>query len=322
VPQRRAAILRAVDRRVALQQMTIVGVLWGTIGPAVAYVDDHAGLSAVQISVWRIAIAAAVLTAYWLLRGRRRARIAGDLGRPSRPLVLRCLAIGVVTTGYQLAYFAAVASAGVPVPTFIALGLGPVLVAFGEAVLFRRRPDARTLAVLVAAIGGLALLMVGKPAEVTAGGVAFALASAVGAAIAVLAAGSVSRHVDATLLNTLAAVGGLAVLAPLAAVTGGPGTARDAGSILLLVHLGVVVSVLAYGLYFAATRVLPSTHVVILTLLEPLTAAALAVLLLGQSLTPASVAGGALLLGAVVALRGVTPAEPVSEGAFVRVESR
>jgi DME family drug/metabolite transporter len=322
VPERRAAILRAVDRRVALQQMTVAGVLWGTIGPAVAYVDDHAGLSAVQISVWRIAIAAAVLTAFWLLRGRRRARSAGPLGRPGRPLVLRCLAIGIVTTGYQLAYFAAVASAGVPVPTFIALGLGPVLVAFGETVLFRRRPDGRTLAVLVAAIGGLALLMVGKPAEVTASGVAFALASAVGAAIAVLAAGSVSRRVDATLLNTLAAVGGLAVLAPLAAVTGGPGTAHDAVSILLLVHLGVVVSVLAYGLYFAATRVLPSTHVVILTLLEPLTAAALAVLLLGQSLTPASVAGGALLLGAVVALRGVTPAESVSEGALVRVESR
>jgi len=302
--------------------MTVAGVLWGTIGPAVAYIDEHAGLSAVQISVWRIAIAAAVLSGFWVLRGRHRAQITGAVGRPSRPLVLRCLAIGVVTTGYQLAYFAAVASAGVPVPTFIALGLGPVLVAFGETVLFRRRPDARTLVVLVAAVGGLALLMVGKPAEVTAGGVAFALASAVGAAIAVLAAGSVSRRVDATLLNTLAAVGGLAVLAPLAAVTGGPGTARDAWSVLLLVHLGLVVSVVAYGLYFAATRVLAATHVVILTLLEPLTAAALAVLLLGQSLTPAAVAGGALLLGAVVALRGVTPAEPVSEGALVPVEGR
>ena len=177
--------------------MTVAGVLWGTIGPAVAYVDEHAGLSAVQISTWRIAIAAAVLTTFWALRGRHRAPAGAAPGRPSRSLVLRCLAIGVVTTGYQLAYFAAVASAGVPVPTFIALGLGPVLVAVGETVLFRRRPDARTSAVLVAAIGGLALLMAGRPAEVTTAGVAFALASAVGAAIAVLAAGSVSRRLGA-----------------------------------------------------------------------------------------------------------------------------
>ena len=86
-------------------------------------------------------------------------------------------------------------------------------------------------------------------------------------------------------------------------------------------HLGVVVSVVAYGLYFAATRILPSTHVVILTLLEPLTAAGLAVLLLGQALTPTVVAGGALLLGAVVALRGVGVAEPVSEGALLPAEA-
>jgi DME family drug/metabolite transporter len=283
--------------------MTVAGVLWGTIGPAVSYVDEHTALTAVQISFWRIVIAFVALGGWWLARGRR--------PLPPRSLALRGLAIGVVTAGYQLAYFAAVASAGVAIPTFVALGLGPILVAVGETLLFGRRPDARTLAVLVAALAGLALLVLDGPAEATTAGIVLALLSAIGAAIAVLAAGSVSQEVDATLLNTLAVAGGLVVLTPVVVATGGPGATGDAFSIILLVHLGLVVSVLAYGLYFAATKILPSTHVVILTLLEPLTAAALAVALLGQSLTAGAVAGGALLLGAVVALRGAVPPDPL-----------
>lgn len=294
-----------MDRRAALQQMTVAGVLWGTIGPAVSYLDEHTALDAVQISFWRIVIAFVALGGWWAARGRRRV---------ARRLVLRGLGIGVVTAGYQLAYFAAVASAGVAVPTFVALGLGPILVAVGETLLFGRRPDRRTLAVLLVAIAGLALLVLDGPAEATTAGVVLALLSAIGAAIAVLSAGAVAQRIDATTLNTLAVAGGLAVLVPVAAATGGPGSTGDALGVVLLVHLGLVVSVLAYGLYFAATKVLPSTHVVILTLLEPLTAAALAVALLGQSLTVGAVVGGALLLGAVVALRGAAPPDPVLAG--------
>jgi DME family drug/metabolite transporter len=287
--------------------MTVAGVLWGTIGPAVSYLDDHTALDAVQISAWRIAIAAVALGALWAARGRRRLPAA---------LTRHCLAIGVVTSGYQLAYFAAVADAGVAVPTFVALGLGPIFVALGETALFGRRPDRRTLAVLGAALAGLALLLADGPKEATAGGIGLALLSAIGAATAVLMAGSVARRVDTTTLNALAAWGGLAVLVPLVVVAGGPGSPGGVASTALLLHLGLVVSVLAYGLYFAAAKVLPPTHVVILTLLEPLTAAALAVILLGQTLTASAVAGGILLLGAVVALRGAAP-DPVLEAGAV-----
>jgi drug/metabolite transporter (DMT)-like permease len=42
--------------------MTIAGVLWGTIGPAAAIVDEHTSLSPLQTSFWRLAIAALPLT--------------------------------------------------------------------------------------------------------------------------------------------------------------------------------------------------------------------------------------------------------------------
>jgi drug/metabolite transporter (DMT)-like permease len=45
------------DRRRAYRQMTVVGLLWGTIGPTAAYLDEHTALSPLQVSWWRLAIA-------------------------------------------------------------------------------------------------------------------------------------------------------------------------------------------------------------------------------------------------------------------------
>jgi DME family drug/metabolite transporter len=63
------------------------------------------------------------------------------------------------------------------------------------------------------------------------------------------------------------------------------------------------VSGVAYALFFTAARELPSTHVVIITLLEPVAATVIAALAFDEALTVATVAGGALLLSAVAALR-------------------
>jgi drug/metabolite transporter (DMT)-like permease len=70
-----------------------------------------------------------------------------------------------------------------------------------------------------------------------------------------------------------------------------------------LLHLGLIVSGLAYGLYFSAARSLPSTHLTILTLLEPLVATLIATAAFGETLTIGAIVGGVLMLGAVAALR-------------------
>ena len=58
---------------------------------------------------------------------------------------------------------------------------------------------------------------------------------------------------------------------------------------------------LAYGLFFTGVRAVPAAVASIVTLLEPLTATALAVVL-GERLAPTALAGGGLMLGAVAAL--------------------
>ena len=277
--------------------MVVAGVLWGTIGPAAAIIDEHTSLSPLQTSFWRLAIAVlpVALLAAWATR-------AGV--RPTRTLAALGLAIGALAGASQLAYFAAVASAGIAIPTLIASGLGPVLTAAGQTVLFRDRPDGRTLTAMAAALTGLVLLVLDGPADVTTAGVLLALVSAVAYATYTLAAGPVSRRMDVTALNAAAVTGGAVAMLPFVLAGGGPGDPGSAIGWLALLHLGLIVSGVAYGLYFSAARVLRSTHLTILTLLEPLLATLIAIAFFGEALTLGVLAGAVLMLGAVAALRG------------------
>ena len=286
------------DRRRAYRQMTVVGLLWGTIGPTAAYLDEHTALSPLQVSWWRLAIAL-LPCAGIAIAASRRARG----GRLTTPLVALALGVGLANATFQFTYFAAVASAGIAVPTLIALGLGPVLVALGETVVFASRPDRRTLIALAVALTGLALLVLAEPAQATIAGVLLAVASATGYAVATLAAGPVSRRLGPARLNALVVAGGAVAFTPLILAAGGPDAPGSAGGVVALLHVGLVVSVLSYALFFAAARELPSTHVVILTLLEPVAATLIAAVAFGEALTAGALAGGALLLGAVAALR-------------------
>jgi len=72
---------------------------------------------------------------------------------------------------------------------------------------------------------------------------------------------------------------------------------------VLLAFLGLVPTAAAYGAYFTGLRTVPATTAALLALLEPLTAAVGAALLLGERLGPAGIAGGVALATAVALLR-------------------
>jgi DME family drug/metabolite transporter len=276
--------------------MTLAGVLWGTIGPAAAIVDEHTSLTPLQTSFWRLAIAALPLTLVAAV-----ARRGGARGR--RSWLLMGLAVGAVTGLSQLSYFAAVASAGIALPTLIACGLGPILTALGQTVIYGDRPDTRTLIALVGALIGLALLVLDAPGRTTTVGLLLALAAAITFAMYSLAAGPASRRMGVPVLNAAAITGGALVMLPFVVATGGPGLANSRVGWLALLHLGLVVSGVAYALYFSAAKSLPATHLTILMLLEPLVATLIAAAAFGERLTIGALVGGALMLAAVASLR-------------------
>jgi DME family drug/metabolite transporter len=161
---------------------------------------------------------------------------------------------------------------------------------------------------MTAALVGLALLVTDVPGEVTSAGVLLSVAAAVAFAIYSLAAGPASRQMDVRVLNASAILGGALFMLPFVLASGGPGLADSTVGWLALLHLGLIVSGLSYALYFRSARSLPSTHLTILMVLEPLVATLIAAAAFGETLTAGTVVGGILMLGAVVALRPAQPA--------------
>ncbi|MCW3022949.1 MAG: Conserved rane protein of unknown function [Conexibacter sp.] len=289
-------------------------VLWGTVGVVVLHLHDHAGLSAGAIAWLRSLVAAAVLVpAVAVGARRRRAPIATALV-PSPAAGRLMLAVGAGTAAFQTAYFAAVAMVGVSVSTLISLGLTPLLVAVAESVLLGARHGRRVHVAVAASIAGLVLLVApgsdgGHHDHWLLGCLLAALSAAGYATVTLMLRARDEATGGATLTAGTFAVGAV-LLAPLALSAGQPG-GWSAETIGLLVYLGLVPSALAYALFFAALRTLPATASAVASLLEPLTAAVLAWLLVGERLGAAGLIGSALVLLAVAAVaseRRVTPA--------------
>lgn len=302
--------------RTGVLQVSLAGVLWGTGGLALQLIREQAPLSVLTLSTWRMGLAALALLAV-LGATRQLPGLVGLLRRhPGQALL-----VGAGTAAYQALYFASVVAVGVSVATVISLGLAPVLVTAGEAVAARRRPSGGHLLTVATALVGL-LLVAGSAGLGETGphpvlGVLAAVASgATYAATTVLGRPLARSHPPVVLTTAMTAAGTLSLLpfAVGAAVLAGPGgsplVTADPVALGLMLYLGLATMALAYLLLYAGLRHVPGSAAVVASLLEPVTAAALAAVLLGERIGVAGVLGTLLILAAVVGLSRQAPPEP------------
>jgi DME family drug/metabolite transporter len=135
--------------------------------------------------------------------------------------------------------------------------------------------------------------------------VLLALASAAGYSVMTLLTRRWGREGGAD--SSAASVSAFAVtsvcLLPFALAEGlVPHTVDVVRAVGLLAYIAAVPTALAYALYFAGAAVVRSATVSVIMLLEPVSAAVLAVGLLGEQLTAATCAGTLLMLGSVTGL--------------------
>lgn len=300
----------ATAARLGLLQISLAGVLWGTGGLAVQLVRERVPMHVVTISAWRMVLAGVVLGA--LLLALRGAPALRDLLRthPRRTVV-----VGASTAAYQALYFAAVTLVGVSVATVVSLGLAPVLLTAAEAVRDRRAPGPGRSVVLLAALAGLVLVTVGAGHGGSAGtgpepllGVLAACGSGAAYAFATAQGEVLARSTGPLALTTATTGVGALLLVPAALLVDGPRTTTDPQAVALLVYLGVVTMALAYGLLYAGLRTASGSAATIATLLEPVTAAAVAAVVLDERIGALGLAGTALVLLAVAGLGREEPA--------------
>ena len=267
-----------------LAEVAAASVLWGTGGLAVQLIREHEALSPVTISAWRMVIAAAVLLVA-LLALRRGGELV-DLAR-ARPRQL--LAVGVGTAAYQGFYFVSVTQVGVAVSTVVSLGLAPVLLTAAEAVRHRRTP-ARVAAggpgrgAHRAGAGQRRRPRVRRPAPPRSAGVLLALASGTTYALTTVAGGSISRQASPLVLTSGMTLVGAAILLPCLALVDGPRVTTDPAALAWLVYLGALTMALAYVLLYSGLRVVAPSTAVTASLVEPVTAAVVAAVVLSEAL--------------------------------------
>ena len=293
--------------------VSLAAVSWGTTGSVMALLAREGTPSPLLVGWARMAAAAlCLLVAHTLVRPATAARGDWQPRDPAKAAVL-----GAAMAAYQVCYFWAVPRTGVALTALLAISSAPLMIAAGAALTLKERPSPAALAALPLAVAGIAMVLAGPRATGDAppgfaGGALAALGAGLSyAAYAVTAKGLLRRVAPlplAALTFTLAAV----LLTPVLVLERGAAAQLSAGWPLLL-YLGGVPTAAAYVVFGAGLRRVSATTAGIATLLEPLTATALGVLLFGEHLGTVGWVGAALLLGALGLLAWAGSDRPSSD---------
>lgn len=182
----------------------------------------------------------------------------------------------------------------------------PLLLTAWESIRQRHRPGPAQLAIVSGAILGLVLISLSTTSgpELSARpvlGLTLAGASGVLYAVTTVLSRRLASTVGTLTLTTSTTTIGALVLMPVAVVVG-PVLSAEPTALLALGYLGIITMAVGYGLLFTGLRITGADSAVIATLLEPVTATALAVTLLNEDVPPTAILGIGLILAAIAGL--------------------
>lgn len=270
----------------------LAACLWGTNGTAQALAPESA--QPIMIGTLRIALGGLTLLAIAAARGTLRS------GKrwPLWPTLIAALSMAA----YQLFFFAGVARTGVAVGTIVGIGSTPILAGPISYLVRGERPGRRWATATALGVIGCALLIgAGRGIHIDLLGIF--LATCAGGSYAVFATASkglLQEHTPEAVMAVTFSVGALFVL-PLLCFGDLSWLAQSNGT-LVIFHLGVITTALAYSLFARGLRVVPVATAATLTLGEPLTAGLLGFLLLHEPLTGLAAIGILLIFSGLVVL--------------------
>ncbi|MFO7689847.1 MAG: DMT family transporter [Cryobacterium sp.] len=286
-------------QRTGMLLILVAAVLWGTTGTAATFAPD----------VSPIAIGATAMGFGGLLQAVIALRLIRQSGRRLlqrwRVVALGALAVTI----YPLAFYSSMHLAGVAVGTVVSIGSAPIFAAVIERLADRHRLTRRWAAGAGLGIAGAVLLCLAEPAG-SAGGTAVNPELGVGlglvagltyalyswAAHRVIAAGVPTRAA----MGAMFGAAGLALM-PVVLVTGSTllSSWANASVGIYMALVPMFAGYLLFGMGLAWAR---ASTAIVLTLVEPVVAALLAVVIVGEQLPPLGWAGVALIASSLISL--------------------
>lgn len=226
---------------------------------------------------------------------------------PERGDLLRFFAIGILgITIHQWLQITGLVTARASTTGWIITATPLMMALVGWIVLGERIGWRQAAGIAVGALGVLLVVSRGDWASVAAGSIGsvgdllVSLSTITWALFSVYSRQGLQRHEAAPMMLWVMLGGWLAGAVPWMA-SGGP---REVSRLSptgwgALIFLGVLCSGLAYIYWYDALRVLPTARVGSLLYLEPLVTMVVAAVVLGEAITVASLAGGAVILAGV-----------------------
>lgn len=258
--------------------------------PSLARLAYEGGSDPATAALFRFAVGAAVLYPVHRLRGRRLV--------PSRRLALIGLGIGLVYATESIAYLFALRLIPVSV-TVLVFFTFPVLVALLVRLVDKVPVTPVKAASLIAAFLGVALTTGAAPQALDPAGIALALLAAAGTAVFIVAGGRLTREVGSIGFALIAFTVAAIVFGAWIAVAGAVDLPETGIGWLGLVG-GSAVFVISILCFFTALRAVETVSASLIANLEPILAIAIAYLVLGEVLTGPQLAGGAIVIAAIL----------------------
>ena len=278
--------------------LVLASLLWGTTGTAASFMPDS--VSPLAIGAFTMGVGGALLFAT-----SARASIAAIRDAASRRWLL-IGSIGVFV--YPLAFYTSMDLAGVAIGNVVSLGTGPVFAAILERIIEKRRLSRLWLGCTAFAILGVVLLALGTTrgdgTSATNVPLGVALGCLAGLAYALYTYCS-SRGIRApqssrAVMGAMFGLGAIALL-PVLLALGAP-LVQSAQTASIALYLAVGPMFVAYLLFGIGMRTLASSTATTITLLEPVVATLLAILVVGERLDPLGGIGLLLILLSITVL--------------------
>lgn len=268
-------------------------LIWGSVG----IFARKAGTDPLVSVTFRVFFAAIAMGAVALFQPKPPVR-ASSTGRGGWHRRALLLSSGLGLAVNWLFFFKALATTSVT-NAVLAYYVAPVLVALSSPLLLGEKLERRTVAATALAFGGICVMLY-QPQSLHASdvlGIGYGLIAACFYAYVTIAGRWLADVPPARLVLTQCVTATLVLVPAVLLSAGAAVLAVPGGAVLMLVVIGVVHTALALFLYFDGLRTVKVQHVGVLAYLDPVSAMLFAYLFLHEVPSPASLVGGALVLG-------------------------